>query len=247
MRPSKRKAGEIRDITIDINYIKNADGSCLIKFGDTHLICTASVDENLPRFQKGKGKGWVTAEYGMLPASTNNRMNREASQGKQGGRTVEIQRLIGRSLRSVVDFYALGERQIIVDCDVISADGGTRTAAITGGYVALYLACAKLLEKGKIRKMPLKNNVAAISCGIYRGVAVADLDYAEDSNAEVDANFVMTGDGRIIEIQGTAEQEPFSQEALMEMLGLAKSGIGQLVKLQMEAIESSGAKIVFSM
>jgi len=236
MRPSKRQADEIRNVTIDTNYIKSADGSCLIKFGDTHVICTASIDENLPRFQKGKGKGWVTAEYGMLPASTNNRMNREAAQGKQGGRTVEIQRLIGRSLRSVMDFQALGERQIIVDCDVISADGGTRTASITGGYVALYLACTKLLDKGKIRKMPIKDNVAAISCGIYRGTAVSDLDYAEDSNAEVDANFVMTGDGRIIEIQGTAEQEPFSEDALLQMLGLAKTSIRQLVEMQRAAL-----------
>jgi ribonuclease PH len=236
MRPSKRQAGEMRNISIDINYMKNADGSCLVKFGDTHVICTASIDENLPRFQKGKGKGWVTAEYGMLPASTNNRMNREAAQGRQGGRTIEIQRLIGRSLRSVVDLQALGERQIIVDCDVVSADGGTRTASITGGYVALYLACMKLLEKGKIRKMPLKDNVAAVSCGIYRGTAVADLDYAEDSNAEVDANFVMTGGGRIIEIQGTAEQEPFSEDALLEMLSLAKTSISQLVELQREVL-----------
>lgn len=236
MRPSNRQVDEIRNVTIEPNYIANADGSCFIKFGNTHVICTASIDENLPRFLKGKGKGWVTAEYGMLPASTNNRMNREAAQGKQGGRTIEIQRLIGRSLRSVVDFQALGERQIIVDCDVIQADGGTRTASITGGYVALYLACLKLLEKNKIRKMPVKDNVAAISCGMYRGVAVADLDYAEDSNAEVDANFVMTGDGRIIEIQGTAEQEPFSEEALLQMLGLAKNSISQLVAIQRKAL-----------
>ncbi len=236
MRPSNRKHDEIRNIQIETNYLKSADGSCLIKCGDTHVICTASIDENLPRFLKNKGKGWVTAEYGMLPASTNNRMNREATQGKQGGRTVEIQRLIGRSLRSVVDFQALGERQIIIDCDVINADGGTRTAAITGGYVALYLACAKLLDKGRIRKMPIKDNVAAISCGIYRGLAVADLDYAEDSDADVDANFIMSGDGRIIEIQGTAEKEPFTQEALLQMLDLAKSSISQLVQLQNKAL-----------
>ena len=236
MRPSKRQPAEMRNITIEPNYIKSADGSCLVKFGDTHVICTASIDENLPRFLKGKGKGWVTAEYGMLPASTNNRMNREAAQGKQGGRTVEIQRLIGRSLRSIVDFQALGERQLIIDCVVIQADGGTRTASITGGYVALYLACTKLLEKGKIRKMPVKDNVAAISCGIYQGTAVADLDYAEDSNAEVDANFVMTGDGRIIEIQGTAEQEPFSEDALLQMLSLAKTSISQLVGIQRQAL-----------
>lgn len=236
MRPSKRQPGEMRNITIEPNYIKNADGSCLIKCGDTHVICTASIDENLPRFLKGKGKGWVTAEYGMLPASASNRMNREATNGKQGGRTVEIQRLIGRSLRSVVDFGALGERQLIIDCDVIQADGGTRTASITGGYVAMYLACLKLLEKGKIRKMPIKDNVAAISCGIYRGVAVSDLDYAEDSNAEVDANFIMTGDGRIVEVQGTAEQEPFSEDALMQMLALAKNSIAQLVEMQKKAV-----------
>lgn len=236
MRPSNRQPNEIRNVTIEANYIANADGSCLIKFGNTHVICTASIDENLPRFLKGKGKGWVTAEYGMLPASTNNRMNREAAQGKQGGRTVEIQRLIGRSLRSVVDFQALGERQIIIDCDVIQADGGTRTASITGGYVALYLACTKLLEKNKIRKNPIKDNLAAISCGIYNGTAVADLDYAEDSNAEVDANFVMTGDGSIIEIQGTAEQKPFSEDELLQMLGLAKNSIHQLVAIQRKVL-----------
>lgn len=236
MRPSKRQASQLREVTIEPNYIKNTDGSCLIKFGDTHVICTASIDENLPRFLKGKGKGWVTAEYGMLPASANGRMNREAAQGKQGGRTVEIQRLIGRSLRSVMDFSALGERQIIIDCDVIQADGGTRTASITGGYVALHLACTKLLENGRIRKMPVKDYVAAISCGIYKGMAVADLDYAEDSNAEVDANFVMTGDGRIVEVQGTAEQEPFSESELMQMLELAKKAVGELVVLQKKAL-----------
>lgn len=236
MRPSKRQPAEMRKIIIEPNYIKNADGSCLIKCGDTHVICTASIDENLPRFLKGKGKGWVTAEYGMLPASASNRMGREAANGKQGGRTIEIQRLIGRSLRSVVDFHVLGERQLIVDCDVIQADGGTRTASITGGYVAMYLAALKLLDKGRVRKMPIKDNVAAISCGIYRGVAVTDLDYAEDSNAEVDANFIMTGDGRIVEVQGTAEQEPFSENALMQMLALAKTSIAQLVELQNEAV-----------
>jgi ribonuclease PH len=237
MRPSNRLPEEMRNVTITPNYIRNADGSCLIQFGDTHVICTASIDENLPRFLKGKGKGWVTAEYGMLPASTNNRMNREAAQGKQGGRTVEIQRLIGRSLRSVTDFHALGERQLIIDCDVIQADGGTRTASITGGYIALYLACLKLLDAGKIRKMPVKDNVAAVSCGIYKGVAVSDLDYAEDSNAEVDANFVMTGDGRIVEVQGTAEKEPFSEDEFLQMLRLAKTSVNQLVALQREALQ----------
>ena len=236
MRPSKRLPGQMRNVTITPNYIKNTDGSCLIQFGDTHVICTASIDENLPRFLKGKGKGWVTAEYGMLPACANGRMNREATQGKQGGRTVEIQRLIGRSLRAVVDFKALGERQVIVDCDVIQADGGTRTASITGGYVALYLACSKLLGNGRIRTMPVKDNIAAVSCGIYRGVAVSDLDYAEDSNAEVDANFVMTGDGRIVEVQGTAEKEPFTEDAFLQMLQLAKASVRQLVQLQNEAL-----------
>jgi len=236
MRPSKRQAAEMRAVSIEPNYLANADGSCLIKFGNTHVICTASIDENLPRFLKGKGKGWVTAEYGMLPASTNNRMNREASSGKQGGRTIEIQRLIGRSLRSVMDFKVLGERQIIVDCDVIHADGGTRTASITGGYVALHLACTKLLTKGRIRTMPIKDNVAAISCGIYKGTAVSDLDYLEDSNAEVDANFVMTGDGRIVEVQGTAEQEPFSEDSFMQMLQLAKNSVSELVAKQNEAL-----------
>lgn len=236
MRPSTRRPEEIREVIITPNFIKNTSGSCLVQFGDTHVICTASVDENVPRFLKNKGRGWVTAEYGMLPASANGRMNREAAQGKQGGRTVEIQRLIGRSLRSVVDFVALGERQVIIDCDVIQADGGTRTASITGGYVALHMACQGLLNNGRIRKMPLRDNVAAISCGIYRGTAVSDLDYAEDSSADVDANFVMTGDGRIVEVQGTAEKEPFSEDEFLQMLNLAKKSVKELVAIQNEAL-----------
>ncbi len=236
MRPSGRESNETRQISITTNYIKNAHSSCLITFGDTKVICTASLDEKVPPFLKGKGKGWVTAEYGMLPASASKRMQREASQGKQGGRTVEIQRLIGRSLRAVMDFHALGERQIIVDCDVIQADGGTRTASITGGYVALCLLCVKLLKEGKINRMPVREQVAAISCGIYQGMPVVDLDYEEDSNAFVDANFIMTSSGKIVEIQGTAEQEPFSEEEFMQMLQLAKKAINELIIKQKEAI-----------
>lgn len=237
MRPSGRKADELREISIETNISMHAAGSCLIRCGNTHIICTASVDEFVPPFLKGKKQGWVTAEYGMLPGSTTSRVAREAAKGKQSGRTQEIQRLIGRSLRSVVELKDIGERQIVVDCDVIQADGGTRTASITGGYVALYLAFKNMQKKGLIEKIPFINNVAAVSCGIYNGEPVLDLDYAEDSNAQADANFVMTGNGRIIEIQGTAEEKPFDEEAFFKMMQLAKSGISQLVEIQRRVLE----------
>lgn len=214
---------------------KKAEGSCFVRFGDTHVLCTASLEERTPPWLKGQGKGWVTAEYGMLPRSTNERMRREASAGKQSGRTQEIQRLIGRSLRAVVDMKALGERQITVDCDVIQADGGTRTASVTGGWVALQQCVAWMMERGMLTASPIKDNVAAISCGIYEGTPVCDLDYAEDSTADTDANFVMTGTGGIVEIQGTAEGEPFSQDELSALMGLAKDSIADLVRLQNEA------------
>jgi ribonuclease PH len=236
MRPSGRAKDELRQISIETGILPNADGSCLIKCGNTHIICTASIDEQVPRFLKGKGSGWVTAEYGMLPASTASRMRRESANGGQGGRTQEIQRLIGRSLRSVTNMDLLGERQIIVDCDVIQADGGTRTASITGGYVALHIAMTKLFDKGVIRKHPLIANMAAVSCGVYQGNAVLDLDYLEDSNAQADANFVMTDSGKIIEIQGTAEHEPFEESQFTEMMVLAKNGIKQLVEIQKKAL-----------
>lgn len=236
MRPSGRQPNQIRDISIETGILAHADGSCLIKYGNTHVICTASCESGVPHFLRGKGSGWVTAEYGMLPASTSSRMRREATQGKQGGRTVEIQRLIGRSLRSVVDLGAMGERQIVIDCDVIQADGGTRTASITGGYVALYAAFAKLVENGVLQTIPLNGQVAAISCGIYQGTPVADLDYAEDSNAEVDANFVIRHDKKIVEIQGTAEESPFSQEEFIAMLDLANVAVSELISKQKKAL-----------
>jgi ribonuclease PH len=228
MRPSKRKHDQLREISIETQFLNHAEGSCMIKFGNTHVICSASVDNFVPRFLKGKNSGWVTAEYGMLPRSTNERMNREASRGKQGGRTLEIQRLIGRSMRAAVDLQALGERQILIDCDVINADGGTRTAAITGSYVALHLAIRTLIDKKILRKNPLISQIAAISCGIYKGEAVIDLDYDEDSSAEVDANFVFNQKGNLIEIQGTGEESDFTTEQLMQMLTLAKDGANQL-------------------
>jgi ribonuclease PH len=237
MRPSGRKNNEIRPIKIITGVSMHAAGSCIIECGETKIMCTASVDENVPRWLKGSRKGWVTAEYGMLPGSTSSRVRREAAEGKQSGRTQEIQRLIGRSLRSVMDMRALGERQIIIDCDVLQADGGTRTASITGGYVALSLAINGLLKKGLINNNPLKSDMAAISCGIYQGEVVLDLDYIEDSNAHADANFVMTGSGKIIEIQGTAEDSPFEQGEFMQMLELAKDGIKQLVEIQKEVLE----------
>src|SRR6186713_1292733 len=212
MRPSKRQFDEMRAISFERGVSKHAEGSCLVKFGDTHVLCTASLEEKVPGWMRNSGKGWVTAEYGMLPRSTGERMRREASAGKQGGRTLEIQRLIGRSLRAVVDLGALGEQQITVDCDVIQADGGTRTAAITGGWVALYDCIAWMKTREMLRTDPLRDHIAAISCGIHNGTPVLDLDYAEDSDADTDANFVMTGTGKIVEVQGTAEKDPFSEE-----------------------------------
>lgn len=237
MRPSKRQPDEMRAVSFDRGISKHAEGSCLVKFGDTHVLCTASLLEKVPGWMRNSGKGWVTAEYGMLPRSTSERMRREAAAGKQGGRTQEIQRLIGRSLRAVVDMEALGEVQITVDCDVIQADGGTRTAAITGGYVALH-QCVQWMEKRGMTTVEraLKDHVAAISCGIYEGVPVLDLDYDEDSAADTDANFVMTGKGGIVEIQGTAEGEPFSDDEFAALTGLAKAGINRLVDLQKMAI-----------
>lgn len=239
MRPSKRAADQLRTIEIIPHAAKYAEGSCLIKVGDTHVLCTASVSDKVPNFMRGSGLGWVTAEYGMLPRSTHDRMDREAAKGKQSGRTQEIQRLIGRSLRACVDRKALGEIQIKVDCDVLQADGGTRTASITGGYVALALAMKHLQRIEKITQMPFLDSVAAVSCGLYEGQPVLDLDYLEDSNAQADANFVLTGAGSIVEIQGTAEHEPFSQEAFMSLMGLARKGIAELTSLQKAVIEGA--------
>ncbi len=232
MRPSKRLVDEMRAVSIEPGFSKHAEGSCLIKFGDTHVLCTASLEERVPPWLRGGGKGWVTAEYGMLPRSTGSRMRREASSGKQSGRTVEIQRLIGRSLRAVVDMVALGERQISIDCDVIQADGGTRTASITGAWVALKECVSWMEARSMVTKPVLRDHVAAISCGIHDGNPVLDLDYAEDSSAETDANFVMTGSGGIVEIQGTAEGDPFSEEEFAKLMSLAKKGIGELIDLQ---------------
>ncbi len=232
MRPSGRAPNQMRDVTIELNFNKHAEGSCLIKFGDTHVICTATVENRVPPWLRDAGHGWVTAEYGMLPRSTNSRINREATRGGQGGRTHEIQRLIGRSLRAITDLKALGEMQVRIDCDVIQADGGTRTASITGGYVALNLASQNLVELGVIKEIPLLGQLAAVSCGIYEGTAVLDLDYPEDSDAEADANFILTGTAEIVEIQGTAEDQPFSEAHLLEMLELAKKGVGELIDIQ---------------
>ena len=232
MRPSGRAPNQMRDVTIEPNFNKHAEGSCLIKFGDTHVICTATVEDRVPPWLRDAGHGWVTAEYGMLPRSTNSRTNREATRGSQGGRTHEIQRLIGRSLRAITDLKALGEMQVRIDCDVIQADGGTRTASITGGYVALHLASQNLAELGVIKEIPLLGQLAAVSCGIYEDTAVLDLDYPEDCNAEADANFILTGTAEIVEIQGTAEDQPFSEAHLLEMLALAKKGVGELIDIQ---------------
>jgi ribonuclease PH len=235
MRPSGRKLDELRSITIETNITKHAEGSCLIKIGDTHVLCTATVEDRVPPFVKGSGLGWVTAEYGMLPRSTGSRMRREASSGKQGGRTIEIQRLIGRSLRAGVDRVALGEKQITVDCDVIQADGGTRCASITGGWVALKLAVNKLLQEGVLLSDPLISPIAAISCGIYAGQTIADLDYAEDSEAGVDGNFIMMGSGSMIETQISAEGSTYSRNQLDELMDLAVKGIGELIVAQEKA------------
>ncbi|MBL6777948.1 MAG: ribonuclease PH [Paracoccaceae bacterium] len=236
MRPSGRALDQMRPISIEANVTKHAEGSCLIKVGDTQVICTATLEERVPPFVKGTGLGWVTAEYGMLPRSTGSRMRREATSGKQGGRTVEIQRLIGRSLRAGVDRVALGERQITVDCDVIQADGGTRCASVTGGWVALRLAVNKLLETGAIISDPLLSPVAAVSCGIYAGQPVLDLDYPEDSEAGVDGNFVMTGDQRLIEVQMSAEGSTFARGDLDKLMDLAEKGVAELVAAQVKAV-----------
>jgi len=236
MRPSRRQPDEMRAISLDRGCVKYAEGSCFTKFGDTHVLVTATLEERLPPWLKGQGRGWVTAEYGMLPRATHERTRREASAGKQGGRTLEIQRLIGRSLRAVVDLPALGERQITLDCDVIQADGGTRTAAITGAWVALSDCLAWMKTRDMLKGDVLRDHVAAVSCGVCKGEAVLDLDYAEDSGAETDANFVMTGSGNIVEVQATAEKTPFSEAELTSLLALARKGIAKLVDLQKLAV-----------
>lgn len=235
-RPSGRANNQLRHVEIIRHYTKHAEGSVLVKFGDTHVLCTASIEERVPGFLKGQGQGWVTAEYGMLPRSTGSRMQREAARGKQSGRTQEIQRLIGRSLRAVIDLEKLGERTIHFDCDVIQADGGTRTASITGAYVAMQDAITTLLEKELLTESPLTNAVAAISVGVYKGTPVLDLDYIEDSDCDTDMNFVMTSGGGFVEIQGTAEGEPFSRDTMNAMTDLADQGIKQLLVLQQEAL-----------
>ncbi len=235
-RPSGRAADELRAVTLEPAANKYAEGSCLARFGDTHVLCTASVEERVPPFLRNSGRGWVTAEYGMLPRSTHSRTGREAARGKQSGRTQEIQRLIGRSLRAVTDLEAFGDRQIRIDCDVLLADGGTRTAAITGAYVALHLAFQHLIKAGEIEEVPLSDHLAAVSCGIVGGEAVLDLDYAEDSTAQVDANFVLTGSAGIVEIQSTGEEEPFSEAQFQAMMKLAQKGVADLVALQKAAL-----------
>ncbi len=236
MRPSGRAFDQLRTVTLEPGFAKYAEGSCLIRCGDTHVLCTASVEERVPPFLRNTGKGWVTAEYGMLPRSTHTRTDREAAKGKQSGRTQEIQRLIGRSLRAVTDLAAMGERQIKVDCDVLQADGGTRTASITGAYVALHLAFQRLVEQGLLAAVPLIDHVAAVSCGIFDGEPVLDLEYAEDSTAQADANFVLTGSGGIVEIQGTAEERPFSRDQFAVLMGLAEKGVIGLVTLQKQSL-----------
>ena len=236
MRPSRRQPDELRPVSLERGVVKYAEGSCFVKFGDTHVLVTATLEDRLPPWLKGQARGWVTAEYGMLPRATLERTRREASAGKQGGRTVEIQRLIGRSLRAVVDLAALGERQITIDCDVIQADGGTRTASITGAWIALHDCLAWMKARSMIEAEVLRDHIAAISCGVYSGTAVLDLDYAEDSEAETDANFVMTGDGHLVEVQATAEKTPFSQDEFLTLMALAQKGVGRLVDLQKMAI-----------
>lgn len=235
-RPSGRTADQLREVSFELGFSKYAEGSCLVKFGDTHVLCTATVEEKVPGWMRGSGEGWVTAEYGMLPRSTHDRMRREASSGKQSGRTQEIQRLIGRSLRAVTDLKAMGEMQVRVDCDVLQADGGTRTASITGAYVAMYAAFQKVVEEGKLDTIPLVGEVAAVSCGIFDGEAVLDLDYDEDSNAQADTNFVLTGNGGIVEIQGTAEEDPFSRDQFIQLMDLAQKGVEELAALQRQAL-----------
>ena len=236
MRPSGRQLDQMRDVILEIDVARHAEGSCYAKFDDTHVLCTASVEQRVPPWMRDSGKGWVTAEYGMLPRSTHTRSNREAARGKQSGRTQEIQRLIGRSLRAVTNLEGMGELQIKLDCDVIQADGGTRTAAITGAYVALYRAFQTCQKLGILTDIPLIDNVAAVSCGVFEGKSVLDLDYDEDSNAEADANFVLTGKGGIVEIQGTAETDPFSEETFMELMALAKKGVHELTAAQNAAL-----------
>jgi ribonuclease PH len=236
MRASGRQFDEMRRVSLEPGVAKFAEGSCLAKFGDTHVLVTASLEQSVPPFLKNSGKGWVTAEYGMLPRATGERMRREAAQGKQSGRTLEIQRLIGRSLRTVTDLAALGERQIVIDCDVIQADGGTRTASVTGAYVALYQCLDRMKKLGMVKTIPLCEAVAAVSCGVCEGKSVLDLDYQEDSSAETDANFVLTSTGGIVEIQGTAEQRPFSETQFLELMTLARKGVGELVALQKKAL-----------
>ncbi len=232
MRLNARAANQMRPVTLEPNIAKHAEGSCLVKFGDTHVFVSASLQEGTPAFLKGSGKGWVTAEYGMLPRSTGERMRREAATGRQSGRTLEIQRLVGRSLRAITDLSALGERQIVIDCDVLQADGGTRTASVTGGFIALHQCIAFMKKTGMVSKPVLKDHVAAVSCGILKGEALLDLDYSEDSVAEVDANFVLTGAGGLVEIQGTAEGAPFTDEQLTALLHLARKGVAELIELQ---------------
>ncbi len=236
MRPSGRVSDQLREFSLEMDVSKHAEGSCLVRLGDTHVLCTATVEQRVPRWLKGTGKGWVTAEYGMLPRATNTRMDREAARGKQSGRTQEIQRLIGRSLRTITNLKAINEMQIRVDCDVLQADGGTRTASITGAYVALHRAFSKLVTLGLLAEMPMKDEVAAVSCGIFKGEAVLDLDYEEDSAADTDANFVLTGSGNIIEVQATAETEPMTDAQLTELLELARKGTMELAALQRKAL-----------
>ncbi len=236
MRPSGRATDQLRPIALEIDVNKHAEGSCLSRFGDTQVLCTASVENTVPHFLRNSGRGWITAEYGMLPRATTTRGDREAARGRQSGRTMEIQRLIGRSLRAATNLAGFGERAIRIDCDVLQADGGTRTAAVTGGYVALYLAFRHMAEIEAIEAIPLSDQIAAVSCGLYDGDAVLDLDYEEDSRAQADANFVMTGSGGIVEVQTTAEQEPFTREQLEQMLALAEKGIGELAAMQRHAL-----------
>ena len=236
MRPSGRAANQLRPVELELGFAKHAEGSCMARFGETHVLCAATIEERVPPFLKNSGTGWVTAEYGMLPRSTHRRTDREAARGRQGGRTMEIQRLIGRSLRAVINLKTLGERQIRLDCDVIQADGGTRTAAITGAWVALRIAIDGLIAEKRLKSDPISGSVAAVSCGIFEGTTVLDLDYAEDSNAQADANFVLTGNGGIVEIQGTAETEPFSRDRFKDMMRLAELGISRLIELQIKAL-----------
>lgn len=241
MRPSGRAFDQLRAVSLKPNVSLHAEGSCLVSFGKTQVLCTATIEERAPSWLKGTGKGWITAEYGMLPRATNTRTKREAKQGSQTGRSQEIQRLIGRALRAGADLHALGEKQIVIDCDVLQADGGTRTAAVTGGFVALWLACAKAKKAGSLALWPIRTHVAAVSCGVYAGRPVLDLDYAEDSVAGADGNFVLTGEGALVEAQASAEGEPFTEEQLHELLRLARKGVGELIELQKAALGTGAA------